>query len=357
VNRKTICTLVAAFTLSFFAQAHEPGLSTMRLQFKGDQLQVTLIVFPRDLEPIVPLDADSDGQIAAEEITEVLKLLKKITRNLLEISFDSKPVEAAQVKCALDEKENFRFELSFPRPAASQLQIVSKWLEALPPGHRQFVSVQAEDGTVLVEDLLEAGYNSLVVELAPKTTAQKPGSFSQFFLLGIHHIITGYDHLLFLFGLLIVCDGFGSIAKIITCFTLAHSLTLALATFDIVSISSQIIEPAIAASIVYVGVENIFRRSHPKGRWLLTSAFGLVHGFGFASVLREMEIGQSGNVAMPLFSFNVGVEAGQIFIAALVLPVLWYFKRSPNFMTRWVPACSILVGAAGAFWFIQRVWF
>ncbi|MEO6034548.1 MAG: HupE/UreJ family protein, partial [Verrucomicrobiota bacterium] len=178
-----------------------------------------------------------------------------------------------------------------------------------------------------------------------------------FFLLGVHHIWTGYDHLLFLFALLIVCDSFASIGKIVTCFTLAHSLTLALATLNIVQIRSSVIEPTIAASIVYVGLENIFHHGHPKGRWLLTFAFGLVHGFGFASVLREMDIAKAGSVIVPLVSFNLGVEAGQIAVAAVILPLIWRLKKTPSFAPRWVPVCSILVAAAGAYWFIERVWF
>ena len=154
-----------------------------------------------------------------------------------------------------------------------------------------------------------------------------------------------------------MCESFGSVVKIVTCFTLAHSLTLALATMDIVQIPSRIIEPTIAASIVYVGMENIFRKGHPKGRWLLTFAFGLVHGFGFAGVLREMGIAKAGNVVVPLVSFNLGVEAGQIAVAAIILPLIWRLKKNPTFAPRWIPACSAVVAAAGVFWFIQRVWF
>jgi HupE / UreJ protein len=104
-------------------------------------------------------------------------------------------------------------------------------------------------------------------------------------------------------------------------------------------------------------VENVWKHGDPHGRWLLTFAFGLIHGFGFASVLREMGVGaQAGGVAMPLLAFNLGVELGQIAVAAVVLPLIWKFRTKPVFVQRWVPACSVLVALAGAYWFVQRVW-
>jgi hydrogenase/urease accessory protein HupE len=176
--------------------------------------------------------------------------------------------------------------------------------------------------------------------------------------MGVKHIWTGYDHLLFLFGLLIVTRNFSSSVKIITCFTIAHSITLAVATLSLVQISSRIVEPLIAASIVYVGIENLLRGDDPKGRWLLTFAFGLIHGFGFASVLRELGVGADGRgIALPLVSFNLGVELGQVAIAALALPVIWQLRSRPQFVRQWVPACSVLVAVLGSYWFVQRVWF
>jgi hypothetical protein len=125
-----------------------------------------------------------------------------------------------------------------------------------------------------------------------------------------------------------------------------------------VQISSGIVEPLIAASIVYVGLENLFRGGEPKGRWLLTFAFGLIHGFGFASVLRELGVGANGSsIAIPLISFNLGVELGQIAVAALALPLIWKLRTQPVFIRRWVPASSTIVALLGGYWFVQRVWF
>ena len=167
---------------------------------------------------------------------------------------------------------------------------------------------------------------------------------------------TNYDHLLFLLGLLVVARGFASSLKIITGFTIAHSFTLALATFGLARIPSRIVEPLIAASIVYVGVDNLLRGDNPQARQLLTFGFGFIHGFGFASALRETGIGsRTGGIVLPLLSFNVGVELGQIMVAAAALPIIWKLRESPVFIARWAPACSATVVLLGSFWFVERL--
>ena len=166
-----------------------------------------------------------------------------------------------------------------------------------------------------------------------------------------------YDHLLFLFGLLLVAGGFYSALNIITSFTIAHSITPAVATLRVVQIPSRIVEPLIAASIVVVGVENLLRGEIPKSRRLLTFGFGLIHGFGFASALREAGIASSaGGIVLPLFSFNLGVELGQVMVAAVTLPIIWKLRENPIFIARWTPTCSAAVVLLGSFWFVERVW-
>ena len=182
-------------------------------------------------------------------------------------------------------------------------------------------------------------------------------SFANFLCLGVKHILTGYDHLLFLFGLLLVARGFFSSLGIITSFTVAHSITLALATLHLVQIPSRIVEPLIAASIVFVGIENLLHGDIPTARRVVAFGFGLIHGFGFASALREAGIGSgTGGIVLPLFSFNLGVELGQIMVAALALPIIWKLRENPMFIARWAPACSAAVVLLGSFWFVQRVW-
>jgi hydrogenase/urease accessory protein HupE len=194
---------------------------------------------------------------------------------------------------------------------------------------------------------------------APAETEAESLTFLAFIKHGVQHIWTGYDHLLFLFALLVVCRSFRSIVAIVSCFTVAHSITLALATLNIVHLPSRFVEPAIAASIVFVGVENLLRRGEePRGRWALTFAFGLIHGFGFASVLRELGVGGGAyGVAMPLFTFNLGVELGQVAVAAAVLPIIWQLRKHEWFVHRGVPVMSAVVALAGLYWLFQRTIF
>jgi hydrogenase/urease accessory protein HupE len=275
----------------------------------------------------------------------------------LELRFDDRPVAPTEVQCNFDERDNVGIRLIFPRAPGGTLLVKSKWLASLPAGHRQFVSIRTSQGKILAEQLLSAKADSVTVELREAGAGEpRANSFADFLVMGIKHIWTGYDHLLFLFGLLLVTRSFGGSVKIITCFTIAHSITLAVATLSHVQFSSRIVEPLIAASIVYVGVENLWRGGEPKGRGWLTFGFGLIHGLGFASVLRELGVGAwPGGIAVPLVGFNLGVEIGQIVIAAAVLPILWKLRTKPQFVSRWVPAGSVAVSLLGAYWLVERV--
>jgi hydrogenase/urease accessory protein HupE len=225
-------------------------------------------------------------------------------------------------------------------------------LANLPRGHKQFCTVFDQENRVLVERMLSAESSELTVDLRSK--AANNYSVFHFLVLGIEHILTGYDHLAFLLALLIGGGSLRQNLKIITSFTVAHSLTLALATLALVNISPGVVEPLIAVSIVFVGVENLVKR-RLAARWLVTFCFGLIHGLGFAATLRELGIGTLGvRVAVPLLSFNLGVEVAQIAIAAVVLPLVWRLEKRLSFALKHAPAFSLLITFAGIYWFLAR---
>ena len=341
--------------------AHDPGLSTATIKLETNRLEASVVFAGLAANEVVPLDKDGNGQISKEELAAAAHELEQFVPQVLQVKLNGQPVTPTAIHCHFDQYEDACLDLTFPCGSYTNLVIRSMWLAMLPQGHRQLVTLQDPKGDVLAERLLSANNDSITIQMDAKEG--KPPevvatSFADFFVMGVKHIWTGYDHLLFLFGLLIVTRNFGASVKIITCFTIAHSITLAVATLSLVQISSRIVEPLIAASIVYVGTENLFRGDDPKGRWLLTFGFGLIHGFGFASVLKELGVGANGSgITVPLVSFNLGVEVGQIAIAALVLPVIWKLRARPVFVRRWVPACSVLVALLGGYWFVQRVWF
>ena len=157
-----------------------------------------------------------------------------------------------------------------------------------------------------------------------------------------------------------MCASFREAATIITCFTVAHSVTLALAALDVVRLSSRVVEPVIAASIVYVALENVLAPERRKGRlaWraAVTFAFGLVHGLGFAAVLRELGLGTTPDgVVLPLLKFNLGVEAGQLAVASVVFPLILIARRRASLERPFVLTCSAVIAGFGARWLFLRI--
>jgi hydrogenase/urease accessory protein HupE len=162
------------------------------------------------------------------------------------------------------------------------------------------------------------------LEALPTATA----GLGTFFVLGLHHILSGYDHLLFLLALMLPGGGILSLLGIVTAFTLAHSVTLTLAGLGLVSLPERLVEIAIAASIVWVSLDNLVAAPPRSHRWRVSFAFGLVHGLGFAAALGPLELSRWGLVGA-LVAFNTGVETGQAAVVALAVPGLaWLRKRS-----------------------------
>jgi hydrogenase/urease accessory protein HupE len=359
-----ICAVTA---LAGSLLAHDPGISSAQGELRRDALVLSTGFAPADVQQLMPPAERSEGTWTQVEFDAAHERLVALAPTLWEVRAGETSLAPREVRVTLEAGDNVSFHITFPLAVGSErLALRAPKLTDLPSGHRQFVIISDEQGSTITKKLLSARDMVIQVPLSagvgPPRVASVGGDdtdtrpFWGFLKLGIGHIWTGYDHLLFLFALLIVCRSFRSIIAIISCFTLAHSLTLALATLNLVNLPSRMVEPAIAASIVFVGAENLWRRGQePRGRWALTFAFGLIHGFGFASVLRELGLGQgSGGVAMPLFTFNLGVELGQLAVAALVLPLVWQLRRSESFVRRGVPLLSTLVVLAGLYWLIQR---
>jgi hypothetical protein len=231
----------------------------------------------------------------------------------------------------------------FERDIAT-LEVTASLYEIMPPGHRLLAAVTL-NGT-LHEAILDAGATRARFTGMRATPWETVWRFGR---LGVEHIFTGYDHLAFLLGLLVATTTLGSLAGVITSFTVAHSITLALATFGAVTLPSRLTESLIAVSIGYIAAENLLDfRVMP--RYYVTFFFGLIHGFGFSNVLRDMQLPRSG-LALTLFSFNAGVEIGQIAIVLLIFPLMrdlissgWRLKQ----------AVSAGIGCLAVYWFVHR---
>ncbi|HLW48627.1 MAG TPA: HupE/UreJ family protein [bacterium] len=198
---------------------------------------------------------------------------------------------------------------------------------------------------------LMPGHEDATIALGAPAVWQTAGGFVR---MGIEHILTGYDHMLFLLSLLMVGATLPQLLRIVTAFTVAHSITLSLAVLGLVDLPLRWVESAIALSITYVAAENVWRGRGALGsRWLVTFGFGLVHGLGFASALTELHLPHA-NLAASLVGFNLGVEMGQvsvILLATLALDAFRQYGWAPVFR-RWVSAAAALTGCV---WFVQRV--
>lgn len=246
-----------------------------------------------------------------------------------------------------------------PLPGAVTIDAV---LFPYDPVHQTFVNVYEGD-RLRHQAILDFDHRTLTYYAG--TTQGVLAVVRTFVPAGIEHILIGPDHVLFLVGLLLLGGSIWTLGGIVTAFTLGHSITLSLAALDIVSPSPRVIEPAIALSIIFVGVDNLLVTSARRAstaatrdiRAWVAGTFGLVHGFGFASVLRELGL-PAGALGWSLFSFNIGVELGQLSIVLLVAWALGRLRQQqPRLAESAVWAGSMVVILAGGYWFVERVFF
>ena len=348
------CTLFSVCGAEI-AFAHDPGLSTLSVRVSPGIVHAVLTFAARDAQHL--LDFSSTEHVQQRNAVRSPLQLKRLLAQELQLDVDGTKAIVEGADCRSDDQGNVIVCMQWRAVVANNIKVSSKFLELMPLGHRQFLTVQIAENKPLAERMLSADANSVTVPIDHSLLTPSRTSFKAFVILGIEHILSGYDHLLFLFGLLLVTDRFLPALKIVTSFTLAHSISLALATMDLLPFPGRLVEPLIAASIIYIGVENLVRGDRLKGRWMLAFGFGLVHGCGFATALRDLGVGMdSRSITIPLLSFNVGVEVGQMTIAALVLPFLWHLRCKPVFIGRLVPVGSMMVALFGAYWFVERVW-
>jgi hypothetical protein len=223
----------------------------------------------------------------------------------------------------------------------------------LSRGHRQLLTITV-NGRPAGEGMLDADSTSLAVDLVAAAPSRARQAWS-FVIVGIQHILSGYDHLMFLAGLILAAGTVRDLLIALTAFTVAHSVSLALVAIGGVHAPPSIVEPLIAASVAWAGLESL--RGRRSGRWWMVFAFGLVHGFGFAGALTELGFGFSAaDLALALVSFNGGVELGQLAAASVMLPIVRVARSRSSWHTRLQPACSIVIIAAGTSWLIQRLW-
>jgi hydrogenase/urease accessory protein HupE len=335
-----------ALLLPAAALAHQPSVSFSELAVRG-----------REIDGVVRFSlADLRTQLQLEDLTHPpVPALARLLLDPFVIQSSGKPCQLQPgVSAGPDGEDGLALRARWLCPEIIQeLSVRVGFLEIFPSAHTHLSRIDFGP-----EELSQRVAQAETPSFEVRRTASTGREFWRFLLLGIEHIFTGYDHLAFLIGLLLLGGRLGELVKIVTAFTVAHSITLALAALDLLAPPARVIEPLIAASIVFVGAENVWalhRNAAPsalRNRWMVTLAFGLVHGFGFAAVLRQLALPRAA-LAASLVSFNLGVECGQVCIVVVAVPLLRWLRRVRAFAL----AASAFIAALGTFWLVTRLFF
>lgn len=369
-------SLALGALLCSLASAHQSSVVFGDVVASGRAVEVTLQLAHSDLYEALGLERDrpaspTESEAGAERIARYL--LERVT-----VSNHGHPCPGSAEQHAIAEKpgsasfffvQKLRFRCSRSLEDAA---LSYNLFFDVDPRHQCLLRLRRSlgDGVSETEHALRASSRSLPLG-RPLSTLDNVRDYAA---LGVEHIFTGYDHLAFLFALLIIAagsagaagaagttgatpageagesasaarsrsrarNGLLAVVRVVTAFTLAHSVTLCLSGLGVLSLPSRLVESFIAASIGYVAIENLLRPA-PRHRFLLTFLFGLVHGFGFASVLKEVGLPRSG-LLLSLLSFNVGVEAGQLLVVALAFPVLYLLASRGGEQKSRLPASEL----------------
>ena len=365
--------LLAALVLPLAVLAHKPSDSylTMRAAEGGSEIAVRWDIALRDLDYVLELDRDGDGALTWGEVRQRAGDIARYATSRLELRAGNEPCEWSTAgPLMLERHSDGTYAVLALRAdcaaAAARLQARYSLLFDVDPSHRGLVQWIAP-GTQGSQALI-FGAESAQQPLP----MQPPGpwqTLKQYVADGVWHIWIGFDHVLFLLALLLpsvlvvrrhgqwesapgLRGAAGDVFKVVTAFTLAHSITLSLAALEVVSLPSRLVESAIAASVVLAALNNL-RASVASRRWIVAFAFGLIHGFGFASVLADLGLPRSALV-LALVGFNLGVELGQLAIVALFVPVAFALRHTLFYRFGVVKVGSILVALLAAWWFVQR---
>lgn len=373
---KRFLVLLAALLLQVLqgtAWAHKPSDSylTLRAASGSSDIAVRWDIALRDLDYVLQLDRDGNGELTWGEVRQRSDEITRLATSRLELTVADKPCAwVTSGPLALDKHSDGTYAvLSLTAQCAnltSALKARYSLLFDVDPSHRglvQWIAPGAESAQALV-----FGTDSAEQSLA----LQPAGAWQtlrQYLLDGVWHIWIGYDHILFLLALLLpsvlmrrqgqwepaprLGGAVKEVVKVVTAFTLAHSITLSLAALQIISLPSRLVESAIAASVVVAALNNL-RGTIEGRRWVMAFVFGLLHGFGFASVLADLGLPQNALV-LALVGFNAGVEVGQLAIVAVFLPLAFWLRATRFYRVGVLKVGSLLVAMLASWWLAQRL--
>ena len=352
-------------------QAHKPSDSYLSLSIEGARLQGQWDIALRDLDYAIGLDQNDDGAITWGELRARQAAVAAYVLPRLHLRADGAPCTSRVTAHLVDHHTDgayavVRFAVDCRREPRV-LELDYRLFFDLDPQHRGLLRLTYQGQTRTAIFSPEQARQRL--ELATVTPWRQ---FLDFGHEGLWHIWAGYDHMLFLLALLLpavlrrtagnwqavtrfrpVC---GDVCKIVSAFTLAHSITLSLATLDVIHVPSRWVESAIAASVLLAALNNVYPFFRDEDRWIVGFAFGLLHGFGFAGVLLDLGL-QRGTLLLALVGFNVGVEAGQLAIVSVFLPLAYGLRYSWFYQRLTLVLGSLLVAMLSSVWLVERMFY
>jgi len=351
--RFILLALLFAASLTRIVHAHPIPFSYLDLRLYSDRAEGTLVAHIVDLGHDLNVDPPEsllDSKLAQSKADEISKLIK----DRLTLSADGQRVEIQIIKIEpLPDRQALSCEMRLSlntRPSTLRIDCA---MFPYDPEHQTFLNIYNDDALVH-QEILTRDHQMFVYRSGGHQSWSS--IVKEFIAAGIYHIFTGPDHILFIIGLLLMGGTLVRLLSIVTAFTIAHSITLSLAALSIVNPPPRLIEPAIALSIVYVGIDNLMvgKTGRDVRAWI-AFFFGFVHGFGFAGVLRELGLPRQA-LGWSLFSFNFGVEIGQACIVVVVASLLAALrKRNQTLGRQIVVVGSVFVILAGGYWFVERL--
>ncbi|WP_246293860.1 HupE/UreJ family protein [Paenibacillus planticolens] len=357
------------FGTSTTSFAHVQSMGFSELKIEQNEILYDLFLDERDLTQQFGINTNLDNLVNEAQFSQKVE---SFLQKGLRIDADSKPFTMELLSMKMANKASIRgveLQLKFTADKVIEQFTLHYDLELFDhvPAHTSGLLVHA--GEYVQQDLIDSTKRDIQINLPqhnqqdtidstkgdsqPNLPQPKTGAVLwKYFKLGIEHILTGYDHLVFLLSLVLIASRFKDALKIVTAFTIAHSITLFLVASGRLHVISSWVEALIAVTICYVAVENMFVQK-AKWRWALTAIFGLIHGMGFAGALAETGL-PKGNLIGTLLTFNLGVETGQLMVLCLLLPLLIWLRRFPWYRKMMI-STSCLIFVLAFYWLIQRL--
>ena len=354
---------VLLLACSTAAYAHKFSDSYLHLEPQAKSITLQWDIALRDLDRAIGLDTNQDGHLTWGEVRNQRDRIEGFALSRIELRYDEHACALLPSDLLINQHSDGAYAvLRMTTPCVMPLTLRYELLFDTDPQHRGILTIAGQNASRLFSP--EQRTHQLdATDVHPAT------GFASYFREGVRHIVTGYDHVLFLLTLLIPAvlirrqqtwqpvnnfyTAFVATASVITAFTLAHSLTLGLATLNILTPPIAWVEAAIALSVILAALNNLWPVV-TKRRWLMAFVFGLIHGFGFATVLNDANI-ENGGLLWALGAFNLGVEAGQLAIVALLMPLAYAARHAQSYRQRFLPLASCLAALMGAAWLMQRL--